>query len=80
MDETGLEDITLSEMNKNKLGWYNAFTSDGVSRGYAGELRDFLTAMREDRAADLDFEFAYLVMKVIYGAYYAAESGTKFEF
>ena len=80
MDEDGLENTQLSEMNTRKLGWYNAFTTDGVSRGYAGELRDFLTAAAENRSADLDFGFACLVMKVIYGAYCAAESGNKFFF
>ncbi len=80
MDEEGLEDITLSELNTRKLGWYNAFTSDGVSRGYAGELRDFLVAANEDRDGQLDFNFAYLTMKIIYGAYVAAETGRQFVF
>ena len=80
MDDHGIEDVLISELNKEKIGWYNAFTTDAVSRGYVGELRDFLTAIGEDRSADLDFEFAYLVMKVTYGAYVAAETGTKFVF
>ena len=80
MDDHGIEDVLISELNKEKIGWYNAFTTDAVSRGYVGELRDFLTAIGEDRSADLDFEFAYLVMKVTYGAYVAAETGNKFTF
>ncbi len=73
MDDEGLEDITLSEMNPNKIGWNRAFVSDALLRGYAGELREFLSAIGEDRESDLNFEFGYLVMKVIYAAYCAAE-------
>ncbi|MDY3281591.1 Gfo/Idh/MocA family protein [Dysosmobacter sp.] len=80
MDDKGIEDVLISELNKDKIGWYNAFTTDAISRGYVGELREFLTAISEDRKADLDFDFAYLIMKVVYGAYVAAETNSRFVF
>lgn len=80
MDDKGIEDVLISELNNRKIGWYNASATDAISRGYAGELRDFLTAIGEGRGAELDFEFAYLVMKITYGAYVAAETGTKCTF
>jgi predicted dehydrogenase len=79
MDEEGLDDLTLSEMNSHKLGWYRAFTTDALVRGYTGELREFLTAIQEDRDADLDFEFGYLVVKIIYAAYIAAQQHSSFD-
>lgn len=80
MDDKGIEDLLISELNNQKIGWYNAFTTDAISRGYVGELRDFLTAISEDRDAEAGFDLAYLIMKVTYGAYIAAETGTKFVF
>lgn len=80
MDDHGLEDIMLSELNHEKIGWYNAFTTDAVSRGYVGELREFFTAISENRDADLDFDFACLVVKVTYAAYVAAETHQQFIF
>lgn len=80
MDDKGIEDLLISELNNKKIGWYNAFTTDAISRGYVGELRDFLTAIGEDRDAEAGFDLAYLIMKVTYGAYVAAETGTKFVF
>lgn len=79
LDEEGLEDYTLAEMLPTKLGWNRAFVADDVLRGHAGELREFMAAIAEDRAADTDFALAYETMKVLYAAYWSAEAGRTIE-
>ena len=80
LDDCGLEDLNLSEMNTNKLGWNRVFTTDAVVRGYANELRDIFTAILENRETDLNYEFAYHVMKITYAAYCSAEEKCCFNF
>ena len=79
LDEDGLEDCALAEMLPTKLGWNRAFVADEVLRGHAGELREFVAAIAEDRGADTDFALARETMKVLYAAYWSAEAGRVIE-
>lgn len=72
-DETGLEQIQLSEMLPAKLGWNKAFVSDEVIRGYMDELRDFMEAVALGRQPLSTLDLAIQVTKVLYAAYCSAE-------
>ncbi len=80
MDEEGLEDVYISEMLPQKTGWNQAFVSDEVIRGYAGELKNFMECIAYGQEPDSDFDLAYDVMRVIYGAYRSAEEGRRIFF
>ncbi len=80
MDEEGLEDVYISEMLPQKTGWNQAFVSDEIIRGYAGELKDFMECIAFDREPDSDFDLACDVMRVIYAAYRSSEEGRRILF
>lgn len=72
-DESGIEQIQLSEMLSAKLGWNKAFVSDEVIRGYMDELRDFMEAVALGRRPLSTLDLAIQVTKVLYAAYCSAE-------
>jgi len=80
LDEDNLEDVTISEMLPQKLGWNKAFVSDEVIRGYTGELQDFVECIAYDREPLSDFQLAYDTMKIIYAAYVSSEEGRRVDF
>ena len=78
--ETGLEDVHLTEKAQTKLGWQNVFLTESISRGYAGELQDFIHAIANNKQPLSGFKLAYDTTKVVYGAYVAAATGKRFHF
>ena len=80
LDEDGLEDVVLSEMLPQKLGWNKAFVSDEVIRGYMGEFQDFVESVAFDRPAASGFRLAMDTTRVIYAAYRSAEEGRRIDF
>lgn len=80
LDEEGLEDVTISEMLPQKLGWNKAFVSDEVIRGYMGELQDFVETIAYDREPISNFQLAYDTARIIYAAYQSAEEGRRIDF
>lgn len=72
-NETGIEQVRLSEMLPAKLGWNKAFVSDEVIRGYIDELRDFMEAVALGRQPLSTLDLAIQVTKVLYAAYCSAE-------
>lgn len=72
-DETGIEQVQLSEMLPAKLGWNKAFVSDEVIRGYMDELQDFMEAVALGRQPLSTLDLAIQVTKVLYAAYCSAE-------
>jgi len=79
-NEAGLEDVHLTEKAQTKLGWQNIFLNESITRGYAGELQDFMEAVAFNRAPLSGFKLAYDTTKVVYGAYASAEKGQRFTF
>jgi predicted dehydrogenase len=77
LDEDGLEDVAISEMLPQKLGWNKAFVSDEIVRGYIGEFQDFMESVALDRSAASGFSLARDTARVIYAAYRSAEEGVK---
>ena len=80
LDEENLEDVIISEMLPQKLGWNKAFVSDEIIRGYTGELQDFMECIAYDREPLANFQLAYDTMKVIYAAYVSSEEGRRVDF
>ncbi|RHK02658.1 gfo/Idh/MocA family oxidoreductase [Acidaminococcus sp. AM05-11] len=77
LDQDGMQDVYISEMLPQAIGWNKAFVSDEVIRGYADELTRFLKAVAYNWDTSEDFAVARETMKVIYAAYLSAESGKR---
>ena len=76
-DETGIEDVQLSEMLPQNLGWNKAFVSDEVIRGYMDELSDFMEAVAFQRNPLSNLDLAIQVTKVLQAAYCSAEENKR---
>lgn len=68
-DEEGMSDIFVSEMSSHKMGWNHAFVADEVLRGYANEMNDFIDCVLFDKKPECDFQFARLILEIIYKSY-----------
>lgn len=79
LDEDGLDDVYISEMLPQKIGWNNPFISDEIIRGYTAEIQNFMQAVVGEQIPESDFKLAYDTIKVIYAAYLSAEIGKKVE-
>ena len=75
LDETGLDDVYISEMLPAKLGWNKVFVCDDIIRGYSWELKDFLETIALDKEPLSSFDIAYDTVKVIYAAYLSSWEG-----
>lgn len=80
LDEDGLENVTISEMLPQKLGWNKAFVSDEIIRGYMGELQDFVETIANDGEPVANFQLAYDTARIMYAAYQSAEEGRRIDF
>lgn len=73
LDEDGLDDVYISEMLPQKMGWNHPFLEDEILRGYTDELRDFIESIYYNREPKASFDLAYDTIKIIYAAYKSAE-------
>ncbi|RAS83647.1 Gfo/Idh/MocA family protein [Priestia endophytica] len=80
VDQEGLENIYISEMMEEKMGWNNVFIAEDILRGYTYELQDFVECVAYDRKPLSGIELAYETTKVIYAAYLSASEGRKVTF
>ncbi len=78
-DESGLEDVYITEKVMNKSGWQPVFVDEEIARGYVGEIQDFMECAAYGRKPQSDFALAYETTKVVYGAYLSAEEGRRIE-
>ncbi|MBP9997253.1 MAG: Gfo/Idh/MocA family oxidoreductase [Lachnospiraceae bacterium] len=78
-DEERLDDVYISEMLPNKMGWNNPFLEDEIIRGYCDEMRDFVECVYYDKEPKAGFDLAYDCIKIIYAAYLSAEIGKAVE-
>lgn len=76
-DQSGLENVYISENLKAKTGWNKVLVAEETLRGYAEEMNAFAECIAFDRRPESDFRLAYDTMKVIYAAYTAAEEGRR---
>jgi len=72
-DDSGLEDVYFSEKLGNKQGWQNVGLNEELTRGYLGELQDFMECVLYGRKPLSDFSVAYYTAQVMYAAYQSGE-------
>ncbi|MBQ4469811.1 MAG: Gfo/Idh/MocA family oxidoreductase [Synergistaceae bacterium] len=75
LDESGLDDVYISEMLPSKIGWNKSFICDEMIRGYSGELKNFLETIAFDKEPLSGFDIAYDTVRVIYAAYLSSWEG-----
>ena len=75
LDESGLDDVYISEMLPSKIGWNKSFICDEIIRGYSGELKNFLETIAFDKEPLSGFDIAYDTVRVIYAAYLSSWEG-----
>jgi predicted dehydrogenase len=80
LDEDGMDDVHLSEMLPVKTGWNRPFIADEVLRGYVNEMNDFMHCVYFDTEPRSGFALAADTARVVYAAYYSAESGRRVDF
>ncbi|MBQ7733796.1 MAG: Gfo/Idh/MocA family oxidoreductase [Synergistaceae bacterium] len=77
LDESGLDDVYISEMLPAKLGWNKSFVCDEIIRGYSSELKNFLETIALDKEPLSGFDIAYDTVRVIYAAYLSSWEGRR---
>ena len=80
VDEEGLDNIYVTEKVETKRGWQDVCIDEEITRGYVGELQNFIECIDKNMPPESGFELAYETAKVIYGAYLSAEKGKRIDF
>jgi len=65
----------FTEKLETKAGWNRPSCDEDWFRGFAEELEDFVSAIRENREPRSSVDLAVECVKVIYAAYLSAETG-----
>ena len=78
-NEKGIEDIYFSEKQGSKQGWNYLSIEEPVTRGYVGEMQDFMESVAERREPLSGFPLAYDTTKLIYAAFVSAEENRRIE-
>jgi predicted dehydrogenase len=73
----GLENVYITEKVETKLGWQFVCIDEEVTRGYIGELQDFMECVAYGRQPLSGYDLAYDTVKATYAAYWAAEAGIR---
>ena len=75
-----VEGLYITEKVEHKAGWQSVFVSEHEMRGYVGELEDFLLSYTSGKEPESGLDLAMLTVQAVYGAYVAAEEGSRFYF
>lgn len=78
-DGRGLDDIYFSEKHGIKTGWSHLSIEEPVTRGYVGEMQDFMESVSEGKKPRSGFQLAYDTTKLIYVAFMSAEENKRIE-
>ena len=70
-------DLYVREKVETKNGWQYVSVEEDYTRGYVGEMQDFMDCILQGRQPLADFQLAYDTTRAVYAAYWAAEEGTK---
>ena len=73
----GLESVYMAEKVETKVGWQRIMLNDIITRGYAGELQDFLRCAAYGGTPESGFPLAYETARILYAAYWSAASGAR---
>lgn len=72
-----LKDVYITEKVETKAGWQFVCIDEELTRGYIGELQDFMECVAYGRQPLSGYELAYDTVKATYAAYWAAEEGIR---
>jgi predicted dehydrogenase len=76
-DASGFQNEYFTEKLETKAGWNRPSCDEDWFRGFAQEIADFVSAIRENREPRSGIELAVECVNVIYAAYQSAETGTR---
>ena len=76
-DESRLADVYITEKVDRKTGWQKVCVEEEATRGYIGEMQDFMECIVTGRAPLAGLDLAYDAIRVNYAGYQAAEQGRR---
>ena len=76
-DESKLRDVYITEKVDRKTGWQFVCLEEEWTRGYVGEIQDFMECVALGREPLSGLDLAYETIRVHYAAYQAAEDGRR---
>ncbi len=76
-DEAKLKDVYITEKVDRKTGWQFVCVEEEWTRGYIGEIQDFMECAAFGREPLSGLDLAYEAIRVHYAAYRAAEEGRR---
>jgi predicted dehydrogenase len=76
-DETKLRDVYITEKVDRKTGWQFVCVEEEFTRGYTGEIQDFMECAATGRTPRAGLDLACDAIRVHYAAYWAAEEGRR---
>ncbi len=76
-DESRLADVYITEKVDRKTGWQKVCVEEEATRGYLGEMQDFMECIATGRVPLAGLDLAYEAIRVNYAGYLAAEEGRR---
>jgi predicted dehydrogenase len=76
-DESRLDDVYITEKVDRKTGWQFVYIEEESTRGYIGEIQDFMECVTLGREPLAGVDLAYDAIRVHYAGYWAAEEGRR---
>ena len=78
-DEDKLAGVYITEKVDRKTGWQNVCLEEEWTRGYQGEIQDFMECAATGRQPLAGLDLAYESIRIHYAAYQAAEEGRRID-
>ena len=78
-DEEKLAGVYITEKVDRKTGWQNVCLEEEWTRGYQGEIQDFMECAATGRQPLAGLDLAYESIRIHYAAYQAAEEGRRID-
>jgi len=79
-DDSRLNGVYVTEKVDRKTGWQFVCVEEEGTRGYSGEMQDFMECIAHGREPVADVELAMQTMQAQYAGYWAAEEGRRIVF
>ena len=79
-DEDKLAGVYITEKVDRKTGWQMVCLEEEWTRGYQGEIQDFMECAATGRQPLAGLDLAYESIRIHYAAYQAAEEGRRIDF
>ncbi len=76
-DESRLDSVYITEKVDRKTGWQFVCVDEEATRGYIGEMQDFMECVAGGRQPLSGVDLAYEAIRVHYAGYRAAEEGRR---